>query len=56
MVSELIAAAFRGEDQLSRPIDLIFVLRITKAKPEFCREEVSKPVRGTGRAGAGGLP
>ena len=41
-VSELIAAAFRREDQLSRPVDLIFVLRRTKAKPEFCKEEFLK--------------
>ena len=41
-VSELIAAAFRREDQLSRPVDLIFVLRRTKAKPKFCKDEFLK--------------
>lgn len=39
-ISELIAAAFRGEDQLSQPVDLIFMLQETKAKPEFYRVKV----------------
>lgn len=39
-ISELIAAAFGGEDQLSQPVDLIFMLQETKAKPEFYRVKV----------------
>lgn len=44
-ISELIAAAFRGEYQLSRPVDLIFMLQRTKAKPEFYRVEARKWLR-----------
>lgn len=39
-ISELVAAAFRGEYQLSQLVDLVFILQEAKAKPEFYQVKV----------------
>lgn len=52
-ISELIAAAFGGEYQLSQPVDLIFILQETKAKPEFYRVKVEKRLRHKKKKGRG---